>query len=516
LNKSFTGDCRDVMRQLIEQGIKVQMCVTSPPYWGLRNYGVEGQLGLEETPEGYVANMVEVFRLVRELLAEDGVLWLILGDSYAAGMKGGNNKAHPGDKSYTNKGGLNIPLQKCNHSLKPKDLIGIPWLTAKALQAPYYLGKIKSERDRIYLTATIDAEGTICGFTHKRKDNGEIRRGIHITVTNSNLLMLDECYRIWPTSKKDHNAHGIGHFGKLDTWRWIAHDVEEKSNLLAELYPYFICKKKQALLAWNFLEISKQARGRNKGEEGKSNQEKCAWIVNSLSKLNHLESIDIPDWIKEPPSMYEPGWYLRQDIIWHKPNPMPESVKDRCTKSHEYIFLLSKKQKYYYDYKAILEPANYDGRKDTMMKGSDKYKNGFVPNQPEQSFHARGNERWQRVPRKNDDTDHAGNGTNAKEHSGCSMNNPEYAMMRNKRSVWTVNTQPYKEAHFATFPPDLIKPCILAGSRPVDIVLDPFFGSGTTGEVCEALGRQWLGIDLNPQYQELQNKRTAQMGLRVI
>ena len=341
------GDCREKMKELIADGVKVQMCVTSPPYWGLRDYGVEGQLGMEDTPDAYVQNMVEVFRLVRELLADDGTLWLNLGDSYAGNAKeissfrsgaGQNSQVQGGSSVTGNRNGLPAPV-----GLKPKDLVGIPWRTAFALQ-------------------------------------------------------------------KD-------------------------------------------------------------------------------------------------------GWYLRSDIIWHKPNPMPESVKDRPTKSHEYIFLFTKNQKYYYDYKAILEEANYDGRKDTMMKGSDKYKNGFVPNQPEQSFHARGNERWQRIPRKNDDTDYAGNGTKAKEHSGCSMNNPEYAMMRNKRSVWTVNTQPYREAHFATFPPALITPCILAGSKSGDTVLDPFFGSGTTGEVAEKLGRKWIGIDLNPKYESLQRKRTAQMGL---
>lgn len=420
MNKCFIGDCREEMKKLISDGVKVQTCVTSPPYWGLRDYGtatwesgdplafpcahidevaaaeqrrnrkglannanendggnrsrevqngidkafqyknvcckcgairIDNQLGLEKTPEEYVANMVKVFRLVWELLTDDGTLWLNLGDSYAG--SGGAHKEHhanPGISNSFNRDG--VPHwgelgQPGNYlaprGLKPKDLIGIPWRVAFALQAD--------------------------------------------------------------------------------------------------------------------------------------------------------------------------GWYLRSDIIWNKRNPMPESVKDRPTKSHEYIFLMSKHQKYYYDYKAILEEANYDGRKDTMMKGSDKYKNGFVPNQSEQTFHARGHERWQKVPRKNDDTGYAGDGSKVKAHSGCSMNNPEYAMMRNKRSVWTVNTKPYKEAHFATFPPDLIIPCILAGSRVGDIVFDPFFGSGTTGEVASKLGRQWIGIELNPDYEKLQIERTAELGL---
>ena len=329
------------MRELITDKVKVQTCVTSPPYFGLRDYGIEGQLGLEETPEAYVKNLVEVFSLVRELIADDGTLWLNLGDCYAGS---GGMRSSVDSKA---KKGMKIIKQYVRNKpmgwLKPKDLIGIPWRVAFALQAD--------------------------------------------------------------------------------------------------------------------------------------------------------------------------GWYLRSDIIWHKPNSMTESVKDRPTKSHEYIFLLSKNAKYYYDYKAILEEANYDGRKDTMMKGSDKYKNGFVPNQPEQSFHARGHERWQRVERKNDDTAYAGDGSNVREHSGCSMNNPEYAMMRNKRSVWTVSTQPYKEAHFATFPSKLIEPCILAGSKVGGIVLDPFFGSGTTGEVASKLGRDFIGIDINPEYEKLQKERTAELGL---
>ncbi len=343
------GDCREQMRRLIADKVKVQMCVTSPPYFGLRDYGIEGQLGMEATPEAYVQNMVEVFRLVRELLTDDGTLWLNLGDSYVGSGCGTNDYRTEASKSINksdvmfNKKPPQQRLGRRGDLLKPKDLVGIPWRVAFALQAD--------------------------------------------------------------------------------------------------------------------------------------------------------------------------GWYLRSDIIWHKPNPMPESVKDRPTKSHEYIFLLSKNQKYYYDYKAILEEANYDGRKDTMMKGSDKYKNGFVPNQPEQSFHARGHERWQKIPRKNDDTNYSGNGTKVREHTGCSMNSPEYARMRNKRSVWTVNTSSYKEAHFATFPPALITPCILAGSRVGHTVLDPFFGSGTTGEVSEKLGRKWIGIDLNPEYEKLQRKRTAQAGL---
>ena len=175
------------------------------------------------------------------------------------------------------------------------------------------------------------------------------------------------------------------------------------------------------------------------------------------------------------------GWYLRQDIIWHKPNPMPESVTDRCTKAHEYIFLMSKSARYYFDGEAIKEPANYDGRKDTMNKGSEKYRNGFVPNQNPQSVAVKGHERWQRGE------------------------NGEY--LRNKRSVWTVTTKPFKGAHFATFPEDLILPCILAGCPKDGTVLDPFAGAGTTGVVCKKNNRNFIGIELNPEYVKMAEQR---------
>jgi len=331
------GDCREKIKELIADKVKVQCCVTSPPYFGLRDYGIEGQLGMEETPEAYVESLIEVFSFVRELLADDGTLWLNLGDCYAgAGGMGSfvDSKAKKGMgiiKQYSR----NKPMK----GLKPKDLIGIPWRVAFALQAD--------------------------------------------------------------------------------------------------------------------------------------------------------------------------GWYLRSDIIWHRPNPMPESVKDRPTKSHEYIFLMSKKAKYYYDYEAIMEEATgYDGRKDTMMKGSIKYKDGkHLANGNANSLSLKGRERWKYKNLQEDGQQP--NSMHLKRLEGEEYLSP----IRNKRSVWTVNTQPYKEAHFATFPPKLIEPCILAGSRVGDIVLDPFFGSGTTGEVAQKFGRKFIGIDINPEYEKLQKERTAEIGL---
>ena len=330
MNKVFFGDCRDTMRDLIAQGVKVQMCVTSPPYFGLRDYGHAGQLGLEATPAEFVAAMVEVFALVRELLADDGVLFLNLGDSYAGA--GYSNHANTGGAQRAD-GGKQRHLS--GTGLKPKDLIGIPWRVAFALQAD--------------------------------------------------------------------------------------------------------------------------------------------------------------------------GWYLRQDIIWHKPNPMPESVTDRCTKAHEYLFLLSKSERYYFDARAIAQPIA-ESSKERLAQ----------PNLPNQS----GSDR---VPGKTNGNMKAvgprfgGNkyGDDDREESRTKSGN-EYTGgdgLANRRSVWTVPTVPYSGAHFATFPPALIEPCILAGSRAGDVVLDPFFGSGTTGQVAQHLGRQWIGCELNQDYEPLQKERTAQCGL---
>jgi len=311
----YCGDSLDVLKSMADES--VDCCITSPPYWGLRDYGRDGQLGLEKTPEEYVTNMVHLFREVRRVLKSDGVLWLNLGDSYASNgcyLHSWMEK-HPEKKHlHTNNAAKykDTPaFRGGEYKIKPKDLVGIPWRVAFALQAD--------------------------------------------------------------------------------------------------------------------------------------------------------------------------GWWLRQDLIWHKPNPMPESVRDRCTKSHEYIFMMTKSARYYFDSEAIKEPANYDGRKDTVMKGSAKYQNGYFPTDVNtQSIATKGHERWKE--------------------------NADGVKVRNKRSVWTVTTKPYKEAHFATYPPDLILPCVKA-AKPDAVILDPFFGSGTTGLVAVQNGRRYIGIDLSPEYCAIAAKR---------
>ena len=262
------GDCRETLSTLND---KVQMCVTSPPYYGLRNYGDEiNQIGLEDTPEEYIQNLVKVFQSVKNVLADDGTLWLNMGDSYY-NYRPGKGQALVKQTVSANKQDLPDKCARRANKLKgykEKDLIGIPWMLAFALRAD--------------------------------------------------------------------------------------------------------------------------------------------------------------------------GWYLRQDIIWNKPNPMPESVRDRCTKAHEYIFLFSKNQNYYFDVDAIKEPT------------------------------------------------------------------------RRKRSVWNVQKKPYRGAHFAVYPPDLIEPCIKAGSEEGDIVLDPFMGSGTTAMVAKSLGRDYIGCELHEDYGNLIEQRIGE------
>lgn len=350
------GDCREVLKTLEDES--VHCCVTSPPYFGLRDYGVAGQLGLEDSPDAFVAQIVAVFREVRRVMRRDGTLWLNLGDSYAS-QGGAKQTPHLGKHFVDRARGQEVisrskrlprgegrwsggNAQACG-LLKPKDLIGIPWRVAFALQSD--------------------------------------------------------------------------------------------------------------------------------------------------------------------------GWYLRQDIVWSKPNPMPESVRDRCTKAHEYLFLLSKSKRYYFDIEAIAEPLAATsivrlGQDVEAQAGSDR-----VPgktNGPMKAVRAKGNRKTFRgggvyTQGRSFDNDAAP----ANDSIG---NVPNERDMRNKRSVWTVATEPFSEAHFATFPPQLIEPCIKAGSPAGGLVLDPFGGAGTTGLVADRLGRDALLIELNPGYAAMANNRIKKDG----
>lgn len=506
----------------------VQTIITSPAYYGLRDYGVEGQLGLEQTPEEYVQHLVEIFREARRVLRDDGTLWLNLGDSYNGSGKGWTG--HNGIGNQEKRQGFRSNPTDVR-GLKSKDLIGIPWSVAKALQQPFYRGRILNEIDRVWLAATIDSEGSICGFTHVRKDDRTTRTGIHITITNSSTAMLDHAFSIWSTSRQEHNTHGKGHFGSLDTYRWIPHGTANKADLLREIYPYLIVKKKQALLAWNFLELSKESKKIMHTKESGKVREQRAWLVDAISRLNHSEDVDIPAWCIEPPSLYEDGWYLRSDIIWDKPNPMPESVKDRPTRSHEYIFLFAKKPRYYYDAEAIKEPvkqssldrirqATFDqqtgGDKDYGKTGQGIHsqrktlenfkKQDEVGNRRYTGF----NERYFGNP-EHKNLEVPGRATHTMHENRANGLGEPKVLKRNKRSVWTISTKGYKGAHFATFPVALIEPMVLAGAPEGGVVLDMFMGSGTTAYVAKKLKRHYIGIELNPDYIPLIEERLLQV-----
>lgn len=358
MSRIIIGDCCDSMRKLIAEGVRVQMCVTSPPYWRQRDYGMPGQLGLEKTPEEYVTTMIGVFRLVRDLLADEGVLFLNLGDKWASGGNGGGGsfmeeRSEAWAHMKENKGWRSPPS-----GYKDKDLIGIPWMIAFALRAD--------------------------------------------------------------------------------------------------------------------------------------------------------------------------GWYLRQCNIWAKPNCMPESVTDRSTVSHEYVFQLTKNNDYYYNAEAARTPATPSSEtrlaQDVESQaGSDRANGGDKTNGPMKAVgrkasgtprhdDARWNENGGRgfAPRQSDKQR-----GHSRRHNGFNdrWDAMEVSEQRvngaNLRSVWWIAPAQYRGAHFAVMPAKLAEICILAGSRPGDIVFDPFFGSGTTGEVAQRHGREWIGCELNPEYADLAEQRTS-------
>ena len=345
INKIHNEDCLETMSRMDDNSI--DCCITSPPYWGLRDYGVDGQLGLESTPELYVQKMVQIFAEIRRVLKKDGTLWLNLGDSYAGstGQTGGQ-----GLNTYQRDAGATDKRMRSSKvpGIKPKDLCGIPWRVAFALQAD--------------------------------------------------------------------------------------------------------------------------------------------------------------------------GWYLRSDIIWSKPNPMPESVTDRPTKAHEYLFLMSKSAKYFYNAEAIKEPAAY-GAPNSPESIASPYGQGFSRRAASwkgskfddgKNLIVHPNVGKKRKPAGWD----TGKGVHGSFHRDGRAKEVEYtegiSEFRNKRSVWTIATQPFPEAHFAVMPEKLVEPCVLAGSREGDIVLDPFCGAGTVPKVAKEFQRSYLGIELSPEYCKIAEDRLKQ------
>ena len=371
LNKTHVGDCRALMRRMIAQGVRVNCVVTSPPFWGLRDYGVSGQFGSERTWIRHVARMRGVFRLVRELLTEDGTLWMEYGDSYAGapgGMQGKNGQRS--GRRFT----ARISTRKCGNGLKPKDLVGMPWRVALALQ--------------------------------------------------------------------------------------------------------------------------------------------------------------------------DDGWWLRSDIIWHRTNPMPESMRDRPTKAHSYVFLLARSESYYYDDGAIREASSPDSHARARRARLTGYEPpGQTPHKgiagPRPGIHKKVHG-WNMGEGSHSSVDHAipkqgsnlrgkyaGNGVGfghgydanpkprVKQNESFSEAVADVVPDRNARTVWSIPTQPFTGAHFATFPEELVTRCILAGSRPGDVVFDPFMGSGTTAKVATDLGRNFIGCELNSAYVDLHDMRRTTIGMPI-
>ena len=460
------GDVLDRLRELPAES--VQCCATSPPYWSLRDYGVAGQIGMEPTPDEHVAKLVEVFREVRRVLRNDGVLWLNYGDAYAGSPNGGQGATGQlADRGAAALGIRNGRGAGVPRGLKPKDLIGLPWRLARALQEPYYTGKIKDERDRVWLAAIIDGEG--CFFIHKRKagtpsyskftraDGTEanyIRTadtfGVGLEICNTSKAIIDRVQAIAgggtvTTQSPQQNARR-----KQTIYRWRVAPNEAK-RIAQEVYPHLVGKQHQARLLFNCPST---------GDAGAAAHQAMMDLHNGVET-----AVDYP----APPSLFEPGWYLRQDVIWSKPNAMPESVTDRPTRSHEYVFLLSKSARYFWDANAVAETG--------VIAAGTKAAKGSV--------------------------DRAST-------PGVNSRPPEYKVyngVRNLRTVWTIATEPYAEAHFAVFPEALAERCIKAGSRRGDTVLDPFAGSGTTLAVAERLGRDSIGIELNPAYIAMAERR---------
>lgn len=458
----ITADCRSALAGLPDAS--VHCCVTSPPYFGLRNYGHDGQIGLEPTPDAFVAELVAVFREVRRVLRDDGTLWLNLGDSYNSHDPGGYRPGeflNPGGRQSEASRGARNKAGTRVAGLKPKDLIGIPWRVAFALQQPYYTGKVADERDRVWLAAMVDAEGSICGTEYLTGDR--TKTNIYISITNTSVPIIDKCERLFPQDVK-HVYEKSGPSSRV-CYRWDVERMDTKALFIREIYPHLVAKRKQAILGYTFIEMQRGLLSKKKGYLPEQHEQR-SWLMAALSKLNAGDDVDLPEWVVEPPPLFEQGFYLRQDIIWAKPNPMPESVRDRCTKAHEYVFLMSKSARYYFDAAAISEDAIRVGDKNT---GDRSVNDGYV--------------------------------------SGGWLKDGTVPPTRNRRSVWTIATAPFSEAHFATFPPALVEPCILAGCPVGGTVLDPFGGAGTTALVADRLGRSAILIEINPTYAEMARDR---------
>lgn len=485
------GDVRERLKELPPDS--VDCCVTSPPYYGLRDYGVAGQIGLEETPDAYIQELVNVFREVRRVLKPTGTVFLNLGDSYAGGGHGGGG-SYEAERNWRkgspekNKGNFNRDGLGRITGLKPKDLLMIPARVALALQAPWAARTIQRDVDRAWLAALIDGEGTIGIRRHDSYSSGGDGRSPSqdgfvpfVSIANSDVALLEKCAEITgygaPRIKqRADTADKRGIVTRRDCYAWRL-DGNKAIDVIRDVYEFLIAKRRQAIFAFTLDCSNKAGRSlRGNGALPADEQAKRETLKALCQRANQRQQLDMPDWCLEPTIKLEPGWWLRSEIIWAKPNPMPESVTDRPTSAHEKMYLLAKAERYYFDADAVREEASWTRE-----------------NNPE----------WQKQRATTNAKKGAGNRNAA--DGGFTQWRAEDG--RNIRNVWTIATQPYSEAHFATFPPALIEPCIKAGCPKGGTVLDPFGGAGTTGLVADRLERSAILIELNPEYAAMAEKR---------
>lgn len=514
----LAGDCRDVLRSLPDQS--VHCCVTSPPYYGLRDYGWEGQIGLEETPDAYVAEMVEVFREVRRVLRDEGVLFLNLGDSYSAGGTGtwkrGNKPSDLSTSSPTNpkrqdavaRGGARRAIACDTLGKEPagsSERGCFCQSLCDACRAAYRIGIAHSGRQHDATPLASNSASTPARRAvrpSRPPTSGSAAQPDHIETATQDqppsAAPADEPLRAsqasTPAESSPPRPEGSRQSGQSSECRLCGCSLPD-SALASAGRAACSCDTAQRASASDIAGTDAAA---------------SAYPGFTRAALKPKDLIGIP-WMVAF-ALRDDGWYLRQDIIWSKPNPMPESVTDRPTKAHEYLFLLSKSPRYYYDAGAIAEPAIYSelsgqdasGYKDAALYGGKHTKADATPRNDGERWNGNNGKGFKKSDKQRG---------HSRRHAGFNdrwdaMEKAEQcADTRNKRSVWTVATKPFPEAHFATFPPALIEPCILAGCPTAGVVLDPFGGAGTTALVAERLQRNSILIELNSDYCAMMLKR---------